>query len=511
MISQAQMTLCDQTYTTGNYYVYEIAIPTTGNGLPTMAPLYAITYTSQDTLEDSCFGGPCAHTVYNEYAEDTITTCITYTLTDSLGYVNTLMCCLNNVWNGQEWVDEATDNLYTWTCPQNGIGCYEVMDGSGDYATEEECSASCDSIIYCNGSVEITEEDGQLTANVYGVTLPVSYEWSNLENTQTITPSADGVYACYIVDADGCDYFDTFPYYSFDFCDSTWYDADFTEADGLWEVTLSGYISENLNDLTDTVLHSFTVTPSNDFMSQYGDAGSYPHSWSPEFALSLTTDDTLTICWSATVYADGLNAFPQGYSEMCNMSNEQMICENWLWNGEEWVVESENVVNPTDALLNICDSLDVYTSNSSENSVTLSTNLYFLESNLEISFSWESWGDYLDVEIVEGQNAFFNLPNNLESFYFLLQVVIGNEQSESSEVLCIYPFLIQWDSSTNTWQANSLTMSQMPTSIDAYSQSSERKLIKIVDALGRENQENKNMILFYIYDDGKIEKKFIIE
>ena len=276
-ISQAQMTLCDQTYTTGNYYFYEIAIPTTGNGLPTMAPLYAITYTSQDTWEDSCFGGPCTHTVYNEYAEDTITTCITYTLTDSLGYVDTLICCFNNVWNGDEWI------------------------------------------------------------------------------------------------------------------------------------------------------------------------------------------------------------------------------------------ESENEVNPTDALLNICDSLDVYTSNSSENSVTLSTNLYFLESNLEISFSWESWGDYLDVEIVEGQNAFFNLPNNLESFYFLLQVVIDNEQIENSEVLCIYPFLIQWDSSTNTWQANSLTMSQMPTSLDAYSQPSERKLIKIVDALGRENQENKSMVLFYIYDDGKIEKKFIIE
>jgi hypothetical protein len=51
----------------------------------------------------------------------------------------------------------------------------------------------------------------------------------------------------------------------------------------------------------------------------------------------------------------------------------------------------------------------------------------------------------------------------------------------------------------------------MPTSTNEYSQSYERKLIKIVDALGRESQENKSMILFYMYDDGKIEKKFIIE
>ena len=98
-------------------------------------------------------------------------------------------------------------------------------------------------------------------------------------------------------------------------------------------------------------------------MSQYGDAGSYPHSWSPEFALSLTTDDTLTICWSATVYADGLNAFPQGWSEQCNMSNEQMICDDWFWNGEAWARSTSGTVfvsdfNIKDAkLLKIIDAL----------------------------------------------------------------------------------------------------------------------------------------------------------
>ncbi|MDG1916196.1 MAG: hypothetical protein P8I29_00055 [Flavobacteriales bacterium] len=363
--AQAQTTLCEQTYTTGNYYVFEVAIPTTGNGLPTMAPLYAYTNTIQDVWEDSCFGGPCTHTVYNEYGEDTITTCIAYTLTDSEGYVDTLMCCFSQYWswNSDSWLPLGGDVTSTWTCPQNAIGCYEVFDGSGDYATEAECIASCDSSVNCNGSIEITEENGQLIANVYDVNLPVSYEWSNLENTQTITPSADGVYTCYIVDADGCDYVTTFTYFNFDFCDSTWYDADFTEADGLWEVTLSGYINESLNDLSDTVIHSFTVSPSNDFMSQYGSAGSYPHSWSPEFALSLSTDDTLTICWSAVVYADGLNAFPQGYSEMCNMDGEQMLCDVWFWDGEAWARSTSGTstigdLNMNDAkLLKVIDAL----------------------------------------------------------------------------------------------------------------------------------------------------------
>jgi hypothetical protein len=39
----------------------------------------------------------------------------------------------------------------------------------------------------------------------------------------------------------------------------------------------------------------------------------------------------------------------------------------------------------------------------------------------------------------------------------------------------------------------------------------EVKLIKIVDILGRETKGDKNMPLFYIYDDGTVEKKMIIE
>ena len=38
-----------------------------------------------------------------------------------------------------------------------------------------------------------------------------------------------------------------------------------------------------------------------------------------------------------------------------------------------------------------------------------------------------------------------------------------------------------------------------------------KKLIKVIDLLGREAKENKNTPLFYIYDDGTVEKKIIIE
>jgi len=38
-----------------------------------------------------------------------------------------------------------------------------------------------------------------------------------------------------------------------------------------------------------------------------------------------------------------------------------------------------------------------------------------------------------------------------------------------------------------------------------------KKLLKVTDLLGRETKGTKNEILFYIYDDGKVEKKLIIE
>ena len=106
--TQAQITLCDYTYTTGSQYQLEVAIGQTGNSLPTMAPIYAVTYGDGNMLaEDSCFSGPCTHMVFNYNPNgtyyDTLMTCISYTVTDTMGYVDTLMCCFEQYWDGQFW------------------------------------------------------------------------------------------------------------------------------------------------------------------------------------------------------------------------------------------------------------------------------------------------------------------------------------------------------------------------------------------------------------------------
>ena len=39
----------------------------------------------------------------------------------------------------------------------------------------------------------------------------------------------------------------------------------------------------------------------------------------------------------------------------------------------------------------------------------------------------------------------------------------------------------------------------------------DKKLLKITDLLGRETKGSKNKPLFYIYDDGTVEKRIVIE
>jgi len=113
--TQAQNTLCDYVYTSGSQYQFEVAVPATGNALPTMLPLYVVTYGGSSMpwnignqpmlAEDSCFQNSMTHMVFNYNPSngsyyDTLMTCIFYELIDSTGNIDTLMCCDDWVWDG---------------------------------------------------------------------------------------------------------------------------------------------------------------------------------------------------------------------------------------------------------------------------------------------------------------------------------------------------------------------------------------------------------------------------
>ena len=87
---------------------------------------------------------------------------------------------------------------------------------------------------------------------------------------------------------------------------------------------------------------------------------------------------------------------------------------------------------------------------------------------------------------------------------YLLELTIIDNSGMSW--VCIYPTLVYFDG--GSWIA--LRTSQPGTTgIDNLDQAiSNRKLLKIVDIMGRETEFKKNEVLFYMYDDGSTETKF---
>ena len=63
--------------------------------------------------------------------------------------------------------------------------------------------------------------------------------------------------------------------------------------------------------------------------------------------------------------------------------------------------------------------------------------------------------------------------------------------------------MVFWDSSQ--WIA---LKTSNPTSINENA-NIDKKLVKVVDLLGRETEIEKNKVLFYIYDDGSVDKRII--
>ena len=72
-----------------------------------------------------------------------------------------------------------------------------------------------------------------------------------------------------------------------------------------------------------------------------------------------------------------------------------------------------------------------------------------------------------------------------------------------------------WDALGGHWVEGGFDKFQITsfplTAIDEIISENKRTLIKIIDVLGREVNPTENITLFYIYDDGSVEKKIIIE
>ena len=66
----------------------------------------------------------------------------TYTLTDTVGYVDTLMCCFSQYWDGSVWSVPGGTPTPSWDCDPVS-GCYDPNNGLGQYTTLASCQSIC--------------------------------------------------------------------------------------------------------------------------------------------------------------------------------------------------------------------------------------------------------------------------------------------------------------------------------------------------------------------------------
>ncbi|HIG33006.1 MAG TPA: hypothetical protein EYQ09_06200 [Flavobacteriales bacterium] len=134
----------------------------------------------------------------------------------------------------------------------------------------------------------------------------------------------------------------------------------------------------------------------------------------------------------------------------------------------------------------------------------------------------------MNIAIYNGYNYFLNYPyvaytidangdtiqqGNMNLFGANNLVTTWYNYSISNIIFPAYPLTIYFVYSDGSLVTDTciLTYNSTPTAIIDINASGDRKLISTVDVLGRETKGTKNEPLFYIYDDGTVEKKLIIE
>jgi hypothetical protein len=149
---------------------------------------------------------------------------------------------------------------------------------------------------------------------------------------------------------------------------------------------------------------------------------------------------------------------------------------------------------------NLCDSMTLFSTGGSPQTILMA----------EVPFSImdiASWittapdGTVLGVDSMSNSHQIFNNMNNGQP-YDTINVCISYLDFNGYFTCCVTWI---WDANSGLWARMGSVTSVGD--IDSFA----KKIIKIVDVLGRETSINSNQTLFFIYEDGTIEKRYIIK
>ena len=230
-----------------------------------------------------------------------------------------------------------------------------------------------------------------------------------------------------------------------------------------------------------------------------------------------------------SVYNISPSGAPYDTITTCLYTMNTVCCIIYFWNGNSWSIPGNAVAswdcNPNmlgcydpgtglgqytslaacqavcvSTVSNLCDSMTLFSTGGSPQTILMAQ---VLNINTIIA-SWITTapdGTVLGVDSMSNSHQIFNNMNNGQP-YDTINVCITYADAIGYSTCCV----------TWIWDANSGLWARMGsvTSIGEIG-SFDKKLVKVVNLLGRETSINSNQTLFFIYEDGSIEKKFVIE
>ena len=394
------------------------------------------------------------------------------------------------------------------------------------------------------GDLQIAATGNSLSANLsYSTPVcnidPYTYLWSNGDTNQTTTATSAGTYSCTVTTAVGCVYTTSYTYngslnLTFDCSQMDIFEAN----NDLYTPSFqSSYLV--LNNLFPELIDSLSFWDVYDASGQ--NIGLYPMIWQgapATFSIQnglngLPPSDSLYVCYEAYLY-DSLYQHnlwanpPQGsVCQSCDWLVWDATSNSWVIGGTPptptficdpifgcfdpgtgtglYTSLAQCQAACSNSWSNVfCDSLNVSVIASTVDSITLGTNLSSLGYSGPALYTWTEF----TFSGMTGNTSTSSTPSFEiaigDTNIYVLELTIIDSTGMSS--ICLYPTLVFFDG--GSWIA--LRTSQPGTTgIDNLGQAvSNRKLLKIVDIMGRETEFKKNEVLFYMYHDGSTEKKF---
>ena len=245
--------------------------------------------------------------------------------------------------------------------------------------------------------------------------------------------------------------------------------------------------------------------------------------------LVVTFFDSTTINSCTSVFCDSIligNSVPQSWD--CNLNTLSGCFDPGTGNGQfsslaacqvvcgisipSWDCGPQGCYDPGTGLgaytsLNSCQTVCFSTSSSPCDSMILLAGQTMLVADVPnlntIIYHWISTapnGTVLGEDSMSNTHQIFNINNGMT--YDTIDICITYASSVGYSTCCVSWV---WNPNLSIWaKMGSITNTKEFRSVD-------RKLVKVIDMLGKETSINTNQILFFIYDDGTIEKKITLD